>query len=126
MPSFNMSGQLPEGQNRQRLTSGNQVGDQTEEIRRLKKELDRMTDERDIQKKRPHISPGMQSEVRVRCPASTEDLGADDVPFTAYPPQRLLGAVEWMDIQGSLRREENPILDEYQYRVVPQTVPSSV
>lgn len=35
------------------------------EIRQLKRELARMTEERDILKKPPRISPGMQSEIRV-------------------------------------------------------------
>ena len=40
---------------------------EVEEIRRLKRELARVTEERDILKKRPRISPGMQSEIRVHC-----------------------------------------------------------
>jgi transposase-like protein len=40
------------------------------EIRQLKRELARVTEERDILKKPPRISPGMQSEIRVRCRAS--------------------------------------------------------
>ena len=40
------------------------------EIRQLKPELARVTEERDILKKRPRISPGMQSEIRVRYRAS--------------------------------------------------------
>lgn len=44
--------------------------DEAEEIRRLKKELARVTGERNILKKRPRISPRMQSEVRVHCLAS--------------------------------------------------------
>ncbi len=36
------------------------------EIRRLKRELVRVLEERDILKKPPRISPGMQSEIRVR------------------------------------------------------------
>ena len=41
-----------------------------EEIRRFKRELVRVTEERDIQKKRPRTSPRMQSEVRVRLDAA--------------------------------------------------------
>lgn len=41
----------------------NNVG--SEKIRRLKTELAHVIEERDIQKMRPRISPGMQSEVRV-------------------------------------------------------------
>lgn len=40
------------------------------EIRQLKRELARVTEERDILKKPPRISLGMQSEIRVHCPAS--------------------------------------------------------
>ena len=36
-------------------------------IRQLKRELARGTEERDILKKPPRISPGMQRETRVRC-----------------------------------------------------------
>ena len=39
------------------------------EIRQLKRELARVTEERDILKKPPRILPGMQSEIRVRCRA---------------------------------------------------------
>ena len=35
------------------------------EIRQLKRELARVTEERDILKKPPRISPGMQSEIRI-------------------------------------------------------------
>ena len=37
------------------------------EIRQLKRELAHVTEERDILKKPPRISPGMQSEIRVCC-----------------------------------------------------------
>lgn len=63
--------------------------DEAEEVRRLKKELARVTEERDILKKRPRISPRMQSEVRVHCPASFAVLGANDVP-------RFAGSSEWI------------------------------
>lgn len=53
--------------------------DQAAEIRRLKKELARVTEERDILKKPPRISPRMQGEIRVRCPASPAVQGAGDV-----------------------------------------------
>jgi transposase len=39
--------------------------EQGAEIRRLKRELARVTEERDILKKRPRTSPRMQSEVRL-------------------------------------------------------------
>lgn len=50
---------------------------------RLKKELARVTEEREILKKRPRISPGMQSEVHVHCFASLAVFCADDVPPSA-------------------------------------------
>jgi len=40
------------------------------EIRQLKRELAGVTEERDILKKPPRISPGMQSEICVCCSAS--------------------------------------------------------
>lgn len=43
-------------------TSNVNASDETEEIRRLKKNLARVTEERDIVKKRPRIWPEMQSE----------------------------------------------------------------
>jgi transposase-like protein len=43
--------------------SGSGDDDQAAEIRRLKRELARMTEERDILKKPPRISPRMQSEI---------------------------------------------------------------
>jgi transposase-like protein len=46
------------------------VASKDAEIRQLKRELARVTEERDILKKPPRISPGMQSEMRVRCWAS--------------------------------------------------------
>lgn len=49
--------------------------DKDAEIRRLKTELARVTEERDIFKKPPRISPRMQSETRVRCRASPECAG---------------------------------------------------
>jgi len=68
--------------------------DQAAEIRRLKQELARVTQERDILKKPPRISPGMQSEVRVHCRTLPAVLGADDVPEPAHPSQRLLCLAE--------------------------------
>ena len=68
--------------------------DEAEEIRRLKKELARVTEERDILKKWPRISPGMQSEVRVHCLASLAVLGADDVPASPCAPERVLCLAE--------------------------------
>ena len=37
-------------------------------------------------RKRPRISPGMQSEMRVHCPASLAVFGADDVPSLTNVP----------------------------------------
>jgi transposase-like protein len=58
--------------------------DEAEEIRRLKKELVRVTEERDILKKSGRVfRQGMQSEVRVHCPASLAVFGVDNVPSLA-------------------------------------------
>lgn len=54
--------------------------DEAREIRRLKKELARVTEERDILKMRARNSPGMQSEAPVHCPASLAVFRADDLP----------------------------------------------
>ncbi len=54
--------------------------DEAEEIRRLKKELARFTEEREILKNRPRISTGIQNEVCIHCSASLAVFGADDVP----------------------------------------------
>jgi len=68
--------------------------DEAEKIRRQKKELARVTEERDILKERPRISPGMQSEVRVHCPASLAVFCADDVPPPAGLSQWVLHLAE--------------------------------
>lgn len=75
-------------------TSNAKGNDEAEEIRRLKKELARVTEEQDILKKRPRISPGMQSEVRVHCTASFAVLGADDVPSFARSSEWILCLAE--------------------------------
>ena len=67
-----------------------QKADQPSEIRRLKQELVRITEERDILKKPPRTSPGMQSEVRVYQGASYAVPHSDHVPDTPRPPQRVL------------------------------------
>lgn len=69
-------------------------GEQAAEIRRLKKELARVTEERDIKKKPPRILPRMQSEIRVCCRASPSVHGASDVPLPAHPTQRVLRLAE--------------------------------
>ena len=85
--------------------SGSTAGDQSAEFRRLKKELARVTEERDILKKPPRISPRMQGKMRVRCRASPAVQGARDVPLPAHPTQRLLCmAEEPVEQTGSGRR----------------------
>ncbi len=75
-------------------TSNGKASDEADEVRRLKKELARVTEERDILKKRPRTSPGMQSEVRFHCPASPAVLGADDVSASPCAPDRVLRLAE--------------------------------
>lgn len=60
------------------------------EIRRLRRELVRVSEERDILKKPPRISHGMQSEIRVRSRASGSVFSARDVPVPARPAERFL------------------------------------
>jgi len=64
--------------------------EQAEENRRLKRELARVTEERDILKKRPRTSPRMQSEVRVRGRASRAVRDSGHVPVPEHPSERLL------------------------------------
>ncbi|ABS65874.1 hypothetical protein Xaut_0621 [Xanthobacter versatilis] len=61
--------------------------DQAAEVCRLKRELQRVTEERDIQKKRPPTSPRMQSEVRVHRRASPAVF---DPRHVSMPPHLLL------------------------------------
>lgn len=51
------------------------------EIRQLKRELARVTEERDILKKPPRISLEMQSEIRVHCRVSRSLWRAGNVPL---------------------------------------------
>lgn len=89
---------------KKKFAASNAKGDdQAEEIRRLKKELARVTEERDILKKQPRISPGMQSEVRVYCFASLAVFGADDVPPFAGSSQWILRLAEGPAEQASQR-----------------------
>lgn len=93
---------------KKKFAASNTKGDdEAEEIRRLKTELARVTEERDILKKRPHISPGMQSEVRVHCFASLAVFGADDVPSSTGSSQWILHLVEEPDEQA--RTSNRPI-----------------
>jgi transposase-like protein len=73
---------------------GSGDGDKDAEIGRLKRELTRVTEERDILRERPRISPRMQSEIRVRRRASPAVFGASDVSLPAHPPERLLCLTE--------------------------------
>lgn len=74
--------------------ASDEASDEADEVRRLKKELARVSEERDILKKRPRTSPGMQSEARFHCPASPEVLGADDVSASPCAPERALRLAE--------------------------------
>ncbi|GAA6208509.1 hypothetical protein NBRC116601_18020 [Cognatishimia sp. WU-CL00825] len=60
------------------------------ENRRLTREPARMTEERDILKKRPHTSQGMQGKVRVRAGASPVVFGACDVSLPQHSSQWVL------------------------------------
>jgi len=66
------------------------VDNRDAEIRHLKRELARVTEERDILKKPPRISPGMPSEIGVYRRASFAIFCSGDVPLSACPPERLL------------------------------------
>ena len=75
-------------------SSGSGAEDQAAEIRRLKKELTRITEERDILKKPPRISPEMQNEVRVCRRASSPVSRAHDVSLPTHSSQRFLCLAE--------------------------------
>ena len=71
------------------------------EIRQLKRELARVTEERDILKKATayltfghFVLPGMQSEIRVCCRASGPVRGSVDVSVPAHPTERFLCVAE--------------------------------
>jgi hypothetical protein len=68
--------------------------DKDAEIRRLKKELARVTEACGILKKRPRTSPRMQSEARICRRASSAFFGEIDVSLSAHPSQRLLCLAE--------------------------------
>ena len=64
--------------------------DHETENRRFKRELTRMTEERDILKKRPRTSQRLQVEVRVHCRASPRILSPQDVSLPQHSSQRVL------------------------------------
>ena len=64
------------------------------EIRQLKRELARVTEERDILKKPPRISLEMQSKIGVHCRASRSFWRAGNVPVSGRATQRLLCLAE--------------------------------
>jgi len=68
------------------------------EIRQLKRELARVTEERDILKRgeplRTRISPGMPSEIRVYRRASQPVFRSGNVQVSASPSERLLCVAE--------------------------------
>lgn len=64
------------------------------EIRQLKRELARVTEERDILKKSPRISPGMQSEIRLHCRASRSFWNSGKVPLSGRAAQWVLCLAE--------------------------------
>ena len=68
--------------------------DEDAAIRRLKRERARVTEERDMLKKPPRISPGMQNEVRVCRRASSPVSRAHDVSLLLHPSQRFLRMAE--------------------------------
>ena len=74
--------------------AGSGEHDQAAEIRRLKRELARVTEERDILKKRPRTSPRMQSEVRVRGRASPDLFDPRHVPLPLDPTEWVLCVAE--------------------------------
>lgn len=75
--------------------------DKDAEIRRLKRELARVSEERDILRKPPRISPGMQSEIRVRSRASGAIFHPGDVSLPAHPAKRVLCLAAGADERAS-------------------------
>lgn len=69
-------------------------GGKDAEIRQLKRELARVTEERDILKKPPRISLEMQSDIRVHCRASRSFWRAGNVPVPRRAAQRFLCLVK--------------------------------
>jgi len=68
----------------------NENTEQAAEIRRLKRELARVSEERDILKKPPRTSPGMQSKVCVYRRASSVIFSSRDVSLLAPASKRSL------------------------------------
>ena len=64
------------------------------EVRQLKRELARVTEERDILEKPPRISLEMQSEIRFHCRASRSFWHAGNVPVPRRAAQRFLRLAE--------------------------------
>ena len=75
------------------------------EIRMLKRELARVSEERDILKKPPRISPGMQSEIRVCSRASRAVFCPGHVSVPAHPAKRVLRLATGSDECASPRRQ---------------------
>lgn len=85
--------------------------DQAAEVRRLKRELQRVMEERDILKKRPRTSPGMQSDVRGHRRASPAVFDLRHVSVPACPAQRLLRLAERPAEQARARRPTTDRVD---------------
>ena len=66
------------------------TGTDSAEVRRLKAELRRVTEERDIPKKLPRTLPGGKGEVRVHARAHRRVPTGRDVPGARRAPERLL------------------------------------
>ena len=91
--------------------------DKDVEVRRLMRELARVSEERDILKKgepcppsvrgqwRARTSPGMQGEIRVRGRASGPVFGAGHVSLPAHPAERVLCLATGAAAQAGTRRQ---------------------
>ncbi len=81
------------------------------DIKRLKRDLTRVTEERDSLERPPRISPRMQSEMRVHGRASIAVLGACDVSLLGGPAQRVLCLAEDPAEQPSAGRRPSDRVD---------------